>query len=113
MRLVRFGEARTGILLDLPTGPHVLDVVASVGALSSEDPIKHWNSERHPQRRRDLGSSHSALGQCACGAGEAGSHGVQHPIPSGFGYSSVCRVGCYVEVHQGWRDRCAWNCGKR
>ena len=39
MRLVRFGEARTGILLDLPTGPHVLDVVASVGALSSEDPI--------------------------------------------------------------------------
>jgi hypothetical protein len=39
MRLVRFGEARTGILLDLPTGPHIQDVVASVGALSSEDPI--------------------------------------------------------------------------
>jgi hypothetical protein len=41
MRLVRFGEARTGILLELPTGPHVLDVVASLSALSSEDPISH------------------------------------------------------------------------
>jgi hypothetical protein len=41
MRLVRFGEARTGILLELPTGPHVLDVVASVGALSPGDPISN------------------------------------------------------------------------
>jgi hypothetical protein len=41
MRLVRFGEARTGILLELPTGPHVLDVVASLSALSPEDPIGH------------------------------------------------------------------------
>jgi len=41
MRLVRFGEARTGILLELPTGPHVLDIVASLSALSSEDPISH------------------------------------------------------------------------
>jgi hypothetical protein len=29
MRLVRFGEAHTGIFLELPSGPHVLDVVAS------------------------------------------------------------------------------------
>lgn len=41
MRLVRFGEARTGIFLELPTGPHVLDVVASVGALSPGDPISN------------------------------------------------------------------------
>lgn len=41
MRLVRFGEARTGILLELPAGPHVLDIVASLSALSSEDPISH------------------------------------------------------------------------
>jgi hypothetical protein len=39
MRLVRFGEGRTGILLELPTGPHVLDVVASLSALSPGDPI--------------------------------------------------------------------------
>lgn len=39
MRLVRFGEARTGILIELPAGPHVLDIVASVGALSPGDPI--------------------------------------------------------------------------
>lgn len=37
MRLVRFGDARTGIFLELPSGPHVLDVVASVGALSPGD----------------------------------------------------------------------------
>ena len=41
MRLVRFGEARTGILLELPTGPHVLDVVASVGALSPGDTVSN------------------------------------------------------------------------
>jgi hypothetical protein len=64
MRLIRFGEGRTGILLDLPTGPHVLDVVASIGALSPEHPIsnetlkdtlkdstwgalvRHWDSAR-------------------------------------------------------------------
>jgi hypothetical protein len=65
VRLVRFGEARTGILLELPTGPHVLDVVASVGVLSDGDPtnnailneilkeggswgplIQHWDSAR-------------------------------------------------------------------
>lgn len=37
MRLVRFGVARTGILLEFPTGPHVLDIAASVEALSPED----------------------------------------------------------------------------
>jgi len=41
MRLVRFGEARTGILVELPTGPHVLDVVASVDALSPGDPVSN------------------------------------------------------------------------
>jgi hypothetical protein len=41
MRLVRFGEARTGIWLEWPTGPHILDVVASVGDLSPDDPISH------------------------------------------------------------------------
>jgi hypothetical protein len=65
MRLVRFGEARTGILLELPAGPHVLDVAASINALSPDDPasngvlndifknngswgalIEHWDSAR-------------------------------------------------------------------
>ena len=41
MRLVRFGEARTGILLELPTGPHVLDVAASLSALSPGDAISN------------------------------------------------------------------------
>ena len=41
MRLVRFGEARLGIFLDTPTGAHVLDVAASIGALLPGDPISN------------------------------------------------------------------------
>jgi hypothetical protein len=39
MKLVRFGERRTGLVVELPTGPHVIDVVASVGTLLPEDPV--------------------------------------------------------------------------
>jgi hypothetical protein len=39
LKLVRFGEWRTGLVVTLPTGPHVIDVVASVGALLPEDPV--------------------------------------------------------------------------
>jgi hypothetical protein len=67
MRMVRFGEARLGIFLELPTGPHVLDVGASIRALQPGDPtsngilsdilkdgdtwgalIQHWDSARVP-----------------------------------------------------------------
>jgi hypothetical protein len=41
MKLVRFGDWRTGLLVQLPNGPHVIDVVASVGVLLPEDPISH------------------------------------------------------------------------
>jgi hypothetical protein len=39
MKLVRFGERRTGLVVELPTGPHVIDIVASVGTLLPEDPV--------------------------------------------------------------------------
>jgi hypothetical protein len=39
LKLVRFGEWRTGLVVTLPTGPHVIDVVASVGSLLPEDPV--------------------------------------------------------------------------
>ena len=39
MKLVRFGEQRTGLVVELPTGPHVIDIVASVGTLLPEDPV--------------------------------------------------------------------------
>ena len=39
LKLVRFGEWRTGLVVELPTGPHVIDVVASVGMLLPEDPV--------------------------------------------------------------------------
>jgi hypothetical protein len=41
MKLVRFGGWRTGLLVQLPNGPHMIDVVASVGVLLPEDPISH------------------------------------------------------------------------
>ncbi len=41
MKLVRFDDRKTGLLLQLPTGLHVIDVVASLGALVPEDPISN------------------------------------------------------------------------
>jgi hypothetical protein len=39
LKLVRFGEWRTGLVVELPIGPHVIDVLASVGTLLPEDPV--------------------------------------------------------------------------
>src|ERR1700688_3315433 len=41
MKLVRFGDRRTGLVVDLEAGPHIIDVVASVGALLPHDPISN------------------------------------------------------------------------
>jgi hypothetical protein len=41
MKLVRFGGRRTGLVVDLEAGPHIIDVVASVGALLPHDPISN------------------------------------------------------------------------
>jgi hypothetical protein len=39
MRLVRFDGGKTGLMVQLASGPHVLDVVGSLDALSPDDPI--------------------------------------------------------------------------
>jgi hypothetical protein len=41
MKLVRFDDDKTGLVIELSSGPHVVDVVASIGALIPEDPISH------------------------------------------------------------------------
>jgi hypothetical protein len=41
MKLIHFDGDRTGLVAELPSGPHVIDVVASIGALVPEDPISH------------------------------------------------------------------------
>jgi len=41
MKLVRFDDWRTGLLVQLPEGPHVVDVVSSVGVFLPEDPISN------------------------------------------------------------------------
>jgi hypothetical protein len=41
MKLVRFEDWRTGLEVQLPTGPHVLDVVASVRVLLRDDPVSN------------------------------------------------------------------------
>jgi hypothetical protein len=41
MKLIRFDGGRTGLVVELSSGPHVIDVVASVGALAPDDPISH------------------------------------------------------------------------
>ena len=39
MKLVRFDGGKTGLMVQFPSGPHVIDVVGSLGALSPDDPI--------------------------------------------------------------------------
>jgi hypothetical protein len=65
MKLIRFADGRTGLVVDLDSGPHVIDVVASVGALLPYDPIsngllngilrdggiEHWSHVRAGLRR--------------------------------------------------------------
>jgi hypothetical protein len=41
MKLVRLDDNRIGLLVEAPSGPYVIDVAASVGALVPEDPISH------------------------------------------------------------------------
>ena len=41
MQLIRFDGNKTGLVVNLASGIHVVDVIASVGALVPEDPISH------------------------------------------------------------------------
>ena len=39
MKLVRFDGGNTGLMVQLASGPHVIDVIGSLGVLSPDDPI--------------------------------------------------------------------------
>ena len=39
MKLVRFDGGKTGLMVQFASGPHVIDVIGSLGALSPGDPI--------------------------------------------------------------------------
>jgi hypothetical protein len=39
MKLVRFDDGKTGLMIQLTSGPHVIDIIGSLGALSPGDPI--------------------------------------------------------------------------
>ena len=39
MKLVRLDGGKTGLMVQLASGPHVVDVIGSLGALSPDDPI--------------------------------------------------------------------------
>jgi hypothetical protein len=41
MKLIRFDGNKTGLVVELPSGIHVVDVIASIGALVPDDPISH------------------------------------------------------------------------
>lgn len=41
MKLIRFDGNKTGMVVELSSGPHVVDVVASIGALVPGDPVSH------------------------------------------------------------------------
>ena len=39
MKLVRFDGGETGLMVQLAAGPHVIDVIGSLGVLAPDDPI--------------------------------------------------------------------------
>jgi hypothetical protein len=39
MKLVRFDRGKTGLMVQLAAGPHVIDVIGSLGVLAPDDPI--------------------------------------------------------------------------
>ena len=39
MKLVRFDGGKTGLMVQLAAGPHVIDVIGSLGVLSPDDPL--------------------------------------------------------------------------
>jgi len=39
MKLIRFDGGKTGLMVQLASGPHVIDVIGSLGALSPDDPL--------------------------------------------------------------------------
>jgi len=39
MKLVRFDGGKTGLMVQIASGPHVIDIIGSLGALSQDDPI--------------------------------------------------------------------------
>jgi hypothetical protein len=41
MKLIRFDDDKTGLVVELSAGPHVVDVVASIGALVPEPVALH------------------------------------------------------------------------
>jgi hypothetical protein len=70
MKLVRFDGGKTGLMVQFASGPHVIDIVGSLGTLSPDDPIsqgilngilkdkgswapliEHWEQARRGLRR--------------------------------------------------------------
>jgi hypothetical protein len=70
MKLVRFDGGKTGLMVQLASGPHVIDVIGSLGAFAPDDPlsqgilngilkdkaswaplIEHWEQARPGLRR--------------------------------------------------------------
>ena len=39
MKLVRFDGGKTGLMVQLASGPHVIDVIGSLGAFAPDDPL--------------------------------------------------------------------------
>lgn len=39
MKLVRFNGGKTGLMVQLESGPHVIDIIASLGAFAPDDPL--------------------------------------------------------------------------
>jgi hypothetical protein len=62
MKLVRFDGGKTGLMVEFPSGPHVINVIGSLGDARAGRSHIAGHPQRYPERQGKLGSVHRALG---------------------------------------------------
>ena len=86
MKLVRFDGGKTGLMVQFASGPHVIDVIGSLGAALAGRSHFARHSQRHPERQRKPGSVDRASGAGANWIATTGVVGVSESRPTGSGH---------------------------
>jgi hypothetical protein len=87
MKLVRFDGGKTGLMVQFASGPHVIDVIDSLGVLVAGRCHFARHSQRHPERQGKLGSVDRALGAGANWIATTGVVGIGESRPTRSGHA--------------------------
>ena len=86
MKLVRFDDGKTGLMVQLAAGPHVIDVIGSLGVLSPGDPISQGVLNGILKNKGSWGSVDRALESGPNWIATTGVVGVSEFRPTGSGH---------------------------